>query len=549
MNTKIYISLMAIAGLVTASCSSEDVKQPAGSNDVKLSACISNIKSRANAEGDGGSFSAGDRIVLTNLTNGTTGTYITADGSGAFTAESESVVTWAPSVKNDFRAYSPVDATFESFAIPADQSTVEGIRSADWLTADVAGLVRPADASLAIEMEHRMAKVTVQIAAYSQYFDDMDVASFTPTAVSLNSPSASAGETAEYTLHTISPYVVVDATAGKHSFAALIAPEAFKAGDLFMSFTLEGQIYNVMVNEDLCTDGFLQGGKNYCFDLTVDGKTNVSIANVSVLDWEQGEVVDNLGGNLTTAYQPATIALDPADPTHAIIQASSTGTFGDYEHPDEYTWYNLTWLSTDISKLTIKGLNKDCYQDIHELYFSVEGVAIEHVVIEDVENISLFSAGTQLDGDITFTDVVKLSIRGMVFVGRWHIYNGTTAGMTYSSAGEYDSSTWTYQSYVVSACKFMKPLEIVTNYLINMDAVELHNAPHNGNVSTSTLYLSADQKKMELTNSIDIEDSIYGMTKYVTYTATTENFWQSGVTELENAEFAGVIYKKIIKIQ
>jgi len=320
MKSNKYIGGLIVAMLMASSCNNDDMPQVENDNNVKVSATVSGMQTRANAEGNGGSFSAGDKIVLTNITNNTTATYVTTDGNNSFTPEGEDAVTWQPSVKNSFQAYSPASASYESFEIPSDQSTVDGIRSADWLKAEALNVVRPNDATLAINFKHQLAKVTMTINEYTGSMAGANVASYTPTDVVLNSAAKIAGNGAEYGLHAIAPYVVVDNSAGKHSFVALVAPQAYKSGDIFMSFSLNGRTYKVMANSDLCKADYLKAGKNYCFNLTVEGVEEVSIGSVSVLDWEQGDVVNNIGGNLSTPYQECTLTVDPNDPTHAIIQ-------------------------------------------------------------------------------------------------------------------------------------------------------------------------------------------------------------------------------------
>lgn len=519
-----YISGLIVAMMTISSCNNDDMPQVVGDNDVKVSATISGIQSRANTEGNGGQFSAGDKIVLTNTTNNTTATYVTADGSGAFAPVGEEVVTWAPSVKNTFHAYSPETTSYESFTIPSDQSTIEGIRSADWLKAEAKDVVRPNDATLALNFKHQLVKVTMTINEYTGSMAGADVASFTPTDVSLNSAAKIVGSGAEYGLYTIAPYVIVDNTAGKHSFVALIAPQAYKSGDLFMSFTLNGRSYKVMANSDLCSSDFLKAGKNYCFNLKVEGIEEVSIGNVSVLDWEEGVVVNNTGGNLSTPYQEATITIDPNNPAHAIIQADSYGVIS-----------NNVWdvtIPAEVTDITVKGLS--AYQQGD--YYSLTKY---NLVIEDVEKITFkYCKGfSQVDSEnVTFVDATSLLC--------------CEGGMAYESSEMY------YVPYT-DTYKVLKPLEYATAAIV--DYSWLHeNYPNDpiasvadNSKSEMTLYLNANQKKMIL------QEVIKGYTRWnvsVTtdlhvYRPSDEDFWASGETEKTNVEFCGITYKKIIKIQ
>ena len=79
-----------------------------------------------------------------------------------------------------------------------------------------------------------------------------------------------------------------DKTNGKHSFTAIIAPKSYATGDVFLSFEFQGFEYTVLANSDLCSEGFLQPGKHYHFDLTINTKASVNISKVSLIDWEEG---------------------------------------------------------------------------------------------------------------------------------------------------------------------------------------------------------------------------------------------------------------------
>ena len=533
MKSNKYISGLFVAMLLVSSCNSDDMPQIAGDNNVKVSASISDMQTRTNAEGNGGSFSAGDKIVLTNITNNTTATYITADGKGSFAPEGEEAVAWAPSVKNNFRAYSPVSASYESFEIPSDQSTVEGIRSADWLKAEALNVVRPNDATLAINFKHQLAKVTMTINEYTGSMEGANVASYTPTDVVLNSAAKIAGNGAEYGLHAIAPYVVVDNSAGKHSFVALVAPQAYKSGDIFMSFTLNGRTYKVMANADLCKANFLVAGKNYCFNLTVDGVEEVSIGSVSVLDWEKGNVVNNMGGNLSSSCQEATLTIDPNNPTHAIIQAACSGSI-DYNLLDE--------IPADITDVTLKAVIKsiDNYSGNGVIFSNL--IRKYNVVLEDVEKFRFGNRGmmTNYSHILTLADATSLSFLDGGYMGSV-------------------SEELVYTPYK-RTIKALKPLEYVSSLIRDykewsedISGKVPYDLYPNNSKSEMTLYLSANQKKMALAELLEgYQTENYNKVSpddlYI-YHSTDENFWASGEKEKSNFEFCGITFKKIIKIQ
>ena len=88
------------------------------------------------------------------------------------------------------------------------------------------------------------------------------------------------------------PLMKEDKTNGKHSFTAIIKPRAYSEGDVFISFEFQGVEYKVLANSDLCRDGFLESGKHYHFDLTINKKASVKMSNVTLIDWEEEEFTE-----------------------------------------------------------------------------------------------------------------------------------------------------------------------------------------------------------------------------------------------------------------
>lgn len=65
------------------------------------------------------------QAVFTKNTSGTTATWT-----------SDSPLLWCGGMENTFHAVYPATANFSSFTVPADQSTEDGLKSADWMTGE-----------------------------------------------------------------------------------------------------------------------------------------------------------------------------------------------------------------------------------------------------------------------------------------------------------------------------------------------------------------------------------------------------------------------------
>ena len=94
------------------------------------------------------------QAVFTKNTSGTTATWT-----------SDSPLLWCGGMENTFHAVYPATADYSSFTVPADQSTEDGLKSADWMTGEAkATLNNLTSASpLDINMTRKMAMVEIEI--------------------------------------------------------------------------------------------------------------------------------------------------------------------------------------------------------------------------------------------------------------------------------------------------------------------------------------------------------------------------------------------------
>ena len=103
------------------------------------------------------------QAVFTKNTSGTTATWT-----------SDSPLLWCGGMENTFHAVYPATADFSSFTVPADQSTEDGLKSADWMTGEAkATLNNLTNASpITLNMTRKMAKVEVTVELVNASWND-----------------------------------------------------------------------------------------------------------------------------------------------------------------------------------------------------------------------------------------------------------------------------------------------------------------------------------------------------------------------------------------
>lgn len=284
----IYKYLTVAAVLLLAACQNEAIEEwESGKDDVvQVNATIGGLQTKVNTEENGNSWNTGDYIRLTNTSSnaiiGKKEATFLYDGNG-FTLYG-GLAVWADG-ENTFQAFYPVndETSFTSFTVPTDQSTLEGLRKADWMIA-TAKASKPSNDQLDLEFKHQMAKVVVNIIKYNdQYGTNLPVIT-DPVFIScapFNSGITLPGN------KEIKAYMKADDTDGRHSFIAILPDGQYTADDnIFLKLKINNEEHTVLVNNFLLQNQ-LESGYVYTFNLTV-GKNKVSISSVTVKDWTTG---------------------------------------------------------------------------------------------------------------------------------------------------------------------------------------------------------------------------------------------------------------------
>ena len=275
---KKYIALAAMA-LTFAACTQEEDFTPQTDGDaVKINATIGRLQTRVAYEDDGATnFIYRDQICVENIkrTNKNIATY-TFDGSTWTTTDA---LVWnGGTAESQFQAWYPATASFDKFTLPTDQNSIEELPAADWMTASTSAMVKPADKTINLAFEHKLAKVTVQVMEFtSQFGDDPYLTAATIYSLSDEYVTVNGG---------IKPVL------GGNAATAIVCPGKYAAGTNLMEVTISDDgrqtFLNVPVNAFL-TDTGLEAGKHYTFSLKV-GKDAISITKVNVEPWTTKEI-------------------------------------------------------------------------------------------------------------------------------------------------------------------------------------------------------------------------------------------------------------------
>ena len=282
-----YIVLAAMA-LTFAACTQEDDFTPQTDGDaVKINATIGRLQTRVAYEDDGATnFINGDQICVQNILRETKNiaTY-TFDGSTWITTNA---LVWNGGIaESQFLAWYPATASFDEFTLPTDQNSIEELPAADWMTASTSAMVKPADKTINLAFEHKLAKITVQITDFtSQFGDDPRLMYATIYSLSDEFVTVNGG---------IKPVL------GGNAATAIVCPGKYTPETKLMEVTISDDgrqtNLNVPANAFLTNTG-LEAGKHYKFSLKV-GKDAISITKVNVEPWTTKEIDGGVAEEVT----------------------------------------------------------------------------------------------------------------------------------------------------------------------------------------------------------------------------------------------------------
>ena len=347
-----YLSLAALALMGTlASCQSDDdftVARPDNAVSVNFSVGSLQGTTRSNAiatDDTQRQFNQDDQISVS-----------TNDQEAVlFQCTSTEDQTWTEAVPNKFllwtqnsltfSAYYPVTTgtSMTTFTVPADQSSVEKIALADYMTRQQV-ITRPEGGSdIQMQLQRKMARVIIRISGFgSQYFDDQKTVS-NVRIYSEASGIADGNPTGSST--AIQPYAQGNGGQGS-TYTALVVPGYGDSGARFIQLT-DGE-YNTLLVKGIPE---LNAGNSYTFNLVV-GKNRIEVKSVTVQDWTTGETL--AGGQATEGSAATLVTAITLNKTATTIPAGQTETLSvSSVTPDDATDQTVTWSSDNEAVATV----------------------------------------------------------------------------------------------------------------------------------------------------------------------------------------------------
>ena len=348
----LFMAALALMGAL-ASCQSDDdftVTRPANAVGINFSVGSLQATTRSNAiatDDTQRQFNQGDQISVS-----------TNDQEAVlFQCTSTENQTWTEAVTNKFllwtqpmltfSAYYPVTTgtSMTAFTVPTDQSSVEKIALADYMTRQQV-ISRPEGGSdIQMQLVRKMARVIVRISGFGSQYDDDEKTVSNVSIYSEASGIADGNPTGSST--EIQPYAQGSndgwGWSQNSTFTALVVPGYGDSGARFIQLT-DGEGSTLLVK------GIpeLEAGNSYTFNLVV-GKNKIEVASVTVTDWTTGETLDGGQAEEGSAKAPAvTPNIAQADCTFSPSNGKSTLSNANITTSMEYSADNgTTW--TDVT--------------------------------------------------------------------------------------------------------------------------------------------------------------------------------------------------------
>lgn len=346
-----YLSMAALALMgALASCQSDDdftVARPDNAVSVNFSVGSLQGTTRSNAiatddtqrefnQGDQISVSTNDQEAVLFQCTSTENQTWTEAVAGKFLLWTQDMLT--------FSAYYPATTgtSMTTFTVPADQSSVEKIALADYMTRQQM-FNNENGSDIQMQLERKMARVIVRISGFgSQYFDDQKTVNNVriyseASGIADGNPTGSSTE--------IQPYAQGDGGQGS-TYTALVVPGYGDSGARFIQLT-DGEGSTLLVK------GIpeLEAGNSYTFNLVV-GKNRIEVASVTVQDWTTGETL--AGGQATEGSAATLVTAITLNKTATTITAGQTETLSvSSVTPDDATDQTVTWSSDNEAVATV----------------------------------------------------------------------------------------------------------------------------------------------------------------------------------------------------
>ena len=272
MKTSYKYLAIAFASIL-CSCN-EEVTPDMLESQVEISANI-NPCVLTRVSDDGKSFTDGDQIKVQNVDRETKNLATYTYSNDVWTTYDE--LYWGVQSENTFNACYPATAAYNSFTIPANQTTAVNLAAADWMTATTTA---SRNSTVALSFSHNLAKVTVTIDSWNnEYLENERVVN----SLELNSLSSVMSNNGTITGNGQSQWVEANVRQENTSFVAIIAPGEYDSKEDIMQVYVNGSSTPLAVKTSEALT--LEASKAYSFKLKVGKELATITSSVTVGDW------------------------------------------------------------------------------------------------------------------------------------------------------------------------------------------------------------------------------------------------------------------------
>ncbi len=350
-----YISAAALL-LAMAACSNDEDFNSAYMNDpdaVRINATVGEgiPISRSNpigTEEEQAKFNSGDLIGVAAGTQAAI--KYKYDGTAWTPATTGEYLKWETTAM-DFSAYYPVGdgISASTFTLPTDQSNLEKLTAADYMTYTAAGVAKADNVSLTLQ--RKTARVVINTSFNNQF-----ETGYTVTAISVGSNATGyTGGVAAGDPVSVSSYKHTD-----NAFYALLIPTTFNVAANFMTITVTKD--GDKTTHTLTVKGIpaLEAGKSYTYNVKV-GKDVVELGEVKVENWTNGGIITGGEAEPTVEVSPATNTVTlykagalTAEHITAALDGGTTLTVNGSLNADDMAKLTAT---TTLTGIDLRGVN------------------------------------------------------------------------------------------------------------------------------------------------------------------------------------------------
>ncbi|MDD4820078.1 MAG: leucine-rich repeat protein [Flavobacteriales bacterium] len=318
---KKHILILSLA-LLSASCQKSEKSY--SSDDIKINPTIA-TQTKVNSLDDGSQWTANDVIGMKTTSSSTSAQY-TYDGS-AWNLSSQEHILWENSGTTTFQAWYPASATYTTFTLPYDQSSINGLLSADYMTATTE-MAKPSVLGTPVDLNftRHTAKVVVKIAGVNNQFDPDKLCIDNVVILSRYSKIPKTGIPLLCYMH-LNANVLNKGHVGS-TYTALVIPSdnVFPTPyDFFLQFVVFNAdaptIYFFPMIKDIPA---MEEGKAYVYNVTI-GKDVVNINSVIVTDWDDPVAMPDGSTNDISGF---VISADAQDSTVSHLKDALVKEYG-----------------------------------------------------------------------------------------------------------------------------------------------------------------------------------------------------------------------------